>query len=363
MHNKVLLLVSLFAFFMKTAYTQNTYLLNNTPGTAANYKTLQGALDSVPAGSIILMQGSGINYGIASVSKPVVIYGPGYFLGQNNSPYTQANLSEAMLTRLVFTSGSQGSIISGLSFRPTSGEALNTNRINVNATSNITINRCRLESVPANGGESQLIAFINSTDVKINQCYIGLNASTLTYFSNASAIVFTNNIIEGQPYLYIGSNYSSGTNSYTFQNNSMYGRIDPNSRFCNGNFINNVIINNGTDNYTGGCGMTYADHNVSNLDIFPAGGTNIINADGPNTYFLYSNPSFSSNDGIYQLKPGSVAIGYGNDGTDAGAYGTTTMRYVFSGIPAIPNIYFASPQQVGTTTGGLKIQLKIKANN
>ena len=45
------------------------------------------------------------------------------------------------------------------------------------------------------------------------------------------------------------------------------------------------------------------------------------------------------------------------------AYGTTTMRYVFSGIPAIPNIYYANPQQIGTTTGGLKIQLKIKANN
>ncbi|HEY8689644.1 MAG TPA: hypothetical protein VIM07_10450 [Chitinophagaceae bacterium] len=360
--HKLVLLFSLTMIF-NNLFAQNTYILNNTQGTPANYRTLQGALDSVPAGSIILMQGSGINYGLATVSKPVVIYGPGYFLGQNNSPYTQANLNEAMLIQLVFTSGSQGSIISGLSFEPRSQDDYNSNnRININATFNISINRCRIESNPANGGEHQSIAIINSTNVTISQCYIDLNAAVLCYFNNASGVLFKNNIIEGQPYLYIGSNFSSPPYSYSFQNNSMRGTIDDGSRFCNGNFINNVMINTGTGTTYTGCGMASADHNVSNINIFP-GGTNITNADGANTYVLYTNPAISSNDGIYQLKLGSVAIGYGNDGTDAGAYGTPNTKYVFSGIPAIPNIYFADVPQNGTTTGGLKVHLKIKANN
>lgn len=359
-----LLLLFAFTIIFNGAFAQNTYVLNNTPGTAADYRTLQGALDSVPAGSIILIQGSGINYGLATVSKPVVIYGPGYFLGQNNGPNTQANLSEAMLIQLVFATGSQGSIISGLSFVPRSqADDYNANnRINLSNTSNITINRCRIESIPANGGEHQTIAFTNCSNITISQCYITLNAAVLCFFNSASDIFFKNNIITGQPYLYIGSNFSSAPYSYTFQNNSMQGTIDDGSRFCNGNFINNVIINTGSETTYTGCGMAYADHNVSNINIFP-GGTNITNADGSNTYVLYSNPAISSNDGTYQLKPGSVAIGYGNDGTDAGAYGTSNMQYVLSGIPAIPNIYFADAPQNGTTAGGLKIHLKIKANN
>jgi hypothetical protein len=133
--------------------------------------------------------------------------------------------------------------------------------------------------------------------------------------------------------------------------------------FSNGSFYNNVIIQNNpaiTVSVTGA--MTFADHNVSNVNIFPSTGTNINNADGANTYAGNSNPSISSNDGIWKLKTGSPAIGYAIDGTDCGAYGSN-KPYVLSGIPAIPNFYFASPQQVGTGGGGLNIHFKIKANN
>lgn len=355
-------LIILLHLSLGSAFSQNTFILNNTPGTAANFRTLQGALDSVPAGNIILIQGSGINYGLATISKPVVIYGPGYFLGQNNVPNTQADLSEAMLIRLVFAAGSQGSIISGLSFVPRAqDDYASNNRININNTSDIIINRCHFESNPGNGDEHQNFAIINSTNVTISQSFIGLNGAVLCYFSSASNILFKNNIIEGQPNLFIASGFSALPYSYTFQNNSMIGSIDAGSRFCNGTFINNVIINNGPATTYNGCAMTFADHNVSNMNIFP-GGTNISNADASKTYLLNSNPLFSSRDAIYQQKPGSSAVGYGNDGTDAGAFGTTD-KYIFSGLPAIPNTYFADVPQIGTNTGGLKIHLKIKANN
>ena len=349
--------------FSINCISQNTYVLNNTPGTAANYRTLQGALDSVPAGSIILMQGSGINYGRGDISKPVVIYGPGYLLGQNNAPFTQANPIEARVERLIVLKGSQGSIISGVSFETSNLNDGSGNRLLFDSTSNVTIIRCRIHGIGCGSQGCRAHTFIanNSTNISITQCYIPTEGTLLggTNFG----MNFKNNIVSGLPYLnFVGfaTNFTS-----TFQNNSFYGRIQEVS-FANCTFINNVIITpNPSETIYLDAAMAFASHNVSNVNIFPAGGTNINNADGPNTYVLYSNAAISSDDGIWQLKPGSAALGYGNDGADAGAYGgsATNLRYVFSGIPAIPNIYFANPQQVGTSGGGLKIQLKIKANN
>jgi hypothetical protein len=341
-------------------FAQNTFTVNNNPGSAANYHTLQGALDSVPAGAILLLQASAINYGNGTIKKPVVIYGPGYLLGQNNAPFTQANLTDARVERLFFVKGSDGSIASGITLEITTLNDGSGNRFVFDSTNNVTVSRCKIRGAACGGQGCRAHTFVanNSSNVNINQSYIPTEGFLLggTNFS----MNFKNNIINGLPYLnFVG--YASNFTA-TFQNNSMYGRLGEVS-FANCTFVNNVIITpTANDTRYIDAGMAHADHNVSNVDIFPAGGTNINNADGTNTYVLTTNPAISSDDGIFQLKPGSVAIGYGNDGKDAGASGGNNP-YVLSGIPAIPNIYFANPQQVGTTTGGLKIQLKIKANN
>jgi hypothetical protein len=361
MRNKPGILLASFVIFIQAVSAQNIFVLNNTPGAATNYHTLQGALDSVPSGSIILMQGSGQSYGYANVTKPVVIYGAGYFLGQNIVPNTQANSTEAMVEGISFSAGSQGSIISGLNFSTSALNNGNGIRIAFNSTTNITVSRCRLEMIGCNsqGCRPHGLVIQNSTNITLSQCYIILGGY-LMFLNNATGLLFKNNIVLGNPTLNLLSDFSAGTYNYTFQNNSFNGSI-VGTNFLNGNFINNVIIHT-TGAPTVAGAMTFADHNVSNINIYPGGGTNIANADGPNTYVLFSNPAISSNDEIWKLKPGSVAIGYGNDGTDAGGYGGA-IPYVLSGIPAIPNIYFANTPQVGTTTGGLKIHLKIKANN
>lgn len=353
MYNKVLLIITFLSFFVTTAFTQNTYTLDNNPGAPSNYKTLQGALDSVPGGSIILIQPSSHGYGIGNVTKPLAIYGAGYFLGQNAAPNTQAILMQVTLNSLSFSAGSQGSILSGVSFEYSTGDGLLT-RINFVSTNNISISRCKFQIL----GSTQGFYGNNANNINISQCFIHADGQLVV--GPAFNFTFKNNIVECTNIGIVGNAQNF---TCTFLNNSFRGNIGELS-FENCTFINNIImcLNPAATRYID-VPMTYADHNVSNVNIFPAGGVNITNADEPNTYTLYSNPAISSSDGIYQLKPGSVAIGYGTDGTDAGAYGTTNMRYVFSGIPAIPNIYFANPQQVGTTSGGLKIQLKIKANN
>jgi hypothetical protein len=207
-----------------------------------------------------------------------------------------------------------------------------------------------------------MFRFQNSANITIEKCYLGVQAYLFSP-SNTTGILFQKNIIICPSY----SNFQPvgfwyGSYSYTFDHNSLNVPIAYSIDFSGGNYTNNVIISNTTGTTIVTSAMNFADHNVSNKNIFPSGGTNISNADGANTYVGFTNPTISSSDGIWQLKQGSVATGYANDGTDAGAYGTTSP-YVLSGIPAIPNIYFAQPQQTGTSQGGLKIQLKIKANN
>jgi hypothetical protein len=174
----------------------------------------------------------------------------------------------------------------------------------------------------------------------------------------STGILFINNIIVGE--INFVANQQTPFD-YRFENNSFYGRISS-LDFANGSFVNNVIIQTPAETVYLNTPMSFADHNVSNVNIFPGGGSNIINADGANTYTIFSNPAISSQDGIWQLKPGSVAIGYGAGGIDCGAYGGS-KPYVLSGIPAIPNFYFADPQQAATGNGGLNIHFKIKANN
>ncbi len=360
MCKKLQALFALLIFFTFTGSAQNTFTVNNTPGAPADYHTLQGAIDSVPPGSTLLLQASGQSYLQGIIRKPLVIYGAGYFLGQNNAPNTQAKFTESMVANLAFLNGSQGSIASGLSFVNSTGDpaGLRT-RLNFDSTSNITVSRCKIPNAGCNCAGHDIAAFFNlSSSITIQQCYLIVGDGSILAPYQSSGILFKNNIIVGQidPIAYAQAPFN-----YTFEGNSFYGNISSPS-FTNGSFINNVFIQNPVQTVGVASPMSFADHNVCNVDIFPAGGTNIINADPVNTYVLLSNPAISSNDGIIQLKPGSVAIGYGTGGIDCGAFGSS-VAYVLSGIPAIPNFYFASVPQTGTSTGGLKVQLKIKANN
>lgn len=361
MFKKIKTLAAFFIVLIQCAVAQNVYTVNNTPGAPANYHTLQGAIDSVASGSILLLQASALNYGIGVIRKPLVIYGAGYFPGQNSAPNTQAKLLESMVTLLQFLKGSQGCIVSGLSFRASPLDNGTISRLYFDSTSSITVSRSRIGATNCNCVSHNFCSVIqHSGSININQCYIEAIDASMILPAISSGISFTNNIIVGTFNPVGGYNSGSFPFSYTFENNSFYGSfvsID----FTNGSFVNNVIIQSPADPVYIGGSMTFADHNVSNVNIFPVGGTNIINADGPNTYTLYSNPAISSQDGIFQLKAGSVAIGYGAGGIDCGAYGG--KAYVLSGIPAIPNIYFANLPPAGTTVGGLKVHLRIKANN
>lgn len=364
----------------KVISAQGTYVVNNVPGSVADYHVLQHALDSVPSGSIILLQNSGLNYGSAYVRKPIVIYGAGYFLGENLAPNTQAILQESIINYLEFDSASQGSIISGLHIRDSANDQNIINqRLSISNTSNITVSRCLIDPAKSfsNNYGGNAIGVDNSSNITIKQCFINTSGTNeaLVSLTSSAGILFTNNLIIGSVN-FTGFNNSNST--YTLTNNTFYGNIPEafNASGCQ-TLENNIIIVSDTSAnnspFNGFLGTYFpfsnADHNITNVqNLFQydalADGTNLINVNLTidSVFLHYSNPLISSVDGNYELKPNTVAKNFGKDGTDAGAYGGSYF-YVLSGIPAIPNIYFAQVPQTGTSVGGLKVHLKIHANN
>ncbi len=94
---KFILLVLLFPFITSA---QNIYTVPNVPGSIANFKTLQGAHDSVAAGNILYVLPGSFSYGDVVFTKKLTVYGTGYFLGQNLEPYTQANISPVLVNSI-----------------------------------------------------------------------------------------------------------------------------------------------------------------------------------------------------------------------------------------------------------------------
>lgn len=353
MSKRILPILASFALLFNQTSAQTTVTVNNTPGTAANYRTLQGAIDSVAAGTIILLQPGSGSYGTVKVKKLVSIFGPGYFLGLNPAPYTQATTGSAIVDAISFEDGSNGSMVSGLSLAGYSSPYPYA-RISTTNTSNITVTRCYLER---EGGGTWL-GSINSSNIVFKQCYCYLNGGNgLNVLANGGGgnLQFYNCIFDGT-----GVNLNAVGDQavqVTYKNcifRNIYGPVAANISVT---FINNIIF--AVNNTVVAC--TAASNNIGNVPFSTGPGNNVSNATIDNTLVLNTDGNIISNDGKMSLKSNSPAKNFGNDGKDAGASGGAEP-YVLSGIPIIPNIYLAETVGAATGSGGLKIRIKAKAN-
>ena len=347
----ILLLISV----AHASQSQNTVTVNNTPGSAATYRTLQGALDSVSAGTIILVQPGNGTYGQVTVNKLVSIIGAGYFLGLNPAPSTQANPGESIADQVTFAAGSNGSMLSGISFN-SENNPYPFQRISINGTSDITMTRCNI----FRQGGGYFIRANACNNIVFKQCYFYHSSANITtmYSTGSNNFSFYNCIFDG-----VGDNVGNVSDNLStmllfkncsFKNYAGNGPTLP----LNITYINNIIFNTTTPGRLFVC--TACVNNIGNV-TYSTGTNNITNAVPENTFVFGTDPEIISPDGRFKLKPGSAAIHYGEDGTDAGAFGGKEP-YQLSGIPFIPNIYLA--EVLGpATTNGLKIRLKVKANN
>lgn len=335
---------------------QTTVVVNNTPGIKADYKTLQGAVDSVAAGTLILLQPGPFTYGDVVIRKKVVIIGAGYFLGQNADPNTQATLRSSIVSRVYFDTASNGSYITGISLNGHVDGGDRT-RINFNYTSDITVSRCLVDNMDTYAYATR------SSSLVIKQCFFrssGNNAFILRS-RESTGIDFVNNIFTGDDANILPTEYFTNYNaSVLFKNNIIYNpsyTVYPSAY----TFINNIMFVKNNSNITLLCVASL--NNVGNVN-YTSPGPNITNAVESNVFVLNSNPSIASPDARFKLKTGSAAIGYGLGGVDCGAFGGPAgSSYELSGIAEfVPNIFFLDVPTVGTQTGGLPVHIKIRAN-
>jgi hypothetical protein len=317
-------------FFSLTAHAKIWRVDSNT-GNAADFRTLQAANDngSVVDGDTLYVSGSPVAYGNLTLSKRLVIIGPGYFLAENDS--TQALPNAASAGTITFNqTTSNGSVMMGIS----------ASTITING-SNIIFRRNYSNSVVYIGLNNAV------SNVTVAQNYV-----YYIYLGNSSNtnIVVSNNIV----YYYL---YNTSGASATIVNNIFNIGQTSSALDCDNSVVQNNIVW-----FAGIAGEnnTYQnnmDSNTGGGTAFPAGNGNVQDQD-MNLVFLLT----GSTDGKWRLKTDSPAIGTGTNNYDMGAYGGPSP-YVRSGIPPIPAIFNVVAPVFGTGAQGLQVQVKAKGRN
>lgn len=346
-------LVCLLSFMTLIGYAQTIRRVNNTPGvTGLNvYSDLQAAHDAASANDILLVEPSSILYGDLTVSKPLKIYGPGYFNSINTEQNADGRIANVGFVQ--FTTGSSGSEISGV--HGYGGYDFG-GSIVVFGVSNITITRCYIKYgvriSNTNVGSTQTVN-VSGITLTRNYMYTGSIAVNPNGSYTISNVIVSNNIL-AQNFLCNGTgsqvqNWVVRNNTFTnpngialvnaiFENNLLFpGPTSPNS-FSNVTYSYNVSFGN---HFSGGVGN---QNNVSSTGQFIATGSDI------------------SEDEAFQLKSTSSLKTAGSAGSEVGAYGGATP-YIVSGVSPIPAVTKMTNTATGSNTVPLQVTISVKSNN
>lgn len=321
--------------------SQTRHRVNNT-GVSAPFTTLDAAVAAAVDGDILILDHSDTPYTLSSdMSKRLIIYGPGYYLEDNDS--TQADIRTATISSINYVSGSENSNVSGIIFDNVSIEA-----------DDIQIYRCRLDG-------PLIIGAAGAVDgVFINQCFMEASESILVDIVNATNLVFMNNFCNNLD--------AAGTFNFRFQdgnglilNNVFYGT--PDNIFKNATVQNNYFEK--SEFNTGTSSNLVVSHNISEgIFLNTEWGEGDVNKyeQPPDSVFCLLLLDGVTRDGKYQLRnPGSNALGAGADGLDIGMYGGSDP-YIKSGMPKIPSVWFYNGSGSGTQGGGTTVVVKTKSH-
>jgi hypothetical protein len=336
-------------------YNGNTLWGDNLGGSAAFpvFKEIDNAVDwgTVNDGDTLHIEGATGTYIDATITKRIVIIGPGYFLDSN--PKTSNLGLTADINRIDFNAGSSGSVIIGMN--NIYGNSSN-DRININ-TSNITVKRCRMER------GVNITTGLNS--IVIDQCFFDdtyptfpvLNLPNSTGYVPPVDFVFNNNICK-RPLIW----YYNSTRYPIVQcrNNTFNPPGATNAlvlQFATTDFSNNILMSpNGAVDISASPGNIA--YNIAPLSTQFGSADNNLVIPAITTLFVGG----SSTDGYYQVAAGTQAQNSGSDGTDRGAFGGALIssRYTLSGLGAIPVVYKANTTGV-VTPSGLPVSIKARS--
>lgn len=332
------------AIFMAAVSNATVWRVSNISGADTYFTSIQHAMDSMAFGvhavqpyDTLYIEPSATIYPGATLTRPVVIIGNGYFLDENFE--TQANPTNSRISGISFNAGSSGSAIMGCVIG---------NTVSVNV-SNIRIERNYI----ATSSTSHAINIGSDiSDILIVRNYIFNSRYSSGYHcivANGSGV---NNLLIAGNYIHrtrTSDNsiaVSSGV-SALIENNVLWGNIG-----INNSIFNNNILRSGS--FTANNSVFH--HNIGNAEQFGQANGNQSNVNMDNV-FLGS----GSTDGQWQLKTGSPAIGAGTAGQDCGMF-DGTYPYVLSGIPPIPAIY-EYLQIYNSAAQEIEVNFSVKSHN
>jgi len=335
-------------------YNGTTLWGDNLGGTPANpvfSQLLQpNGYGGVQNNDTIHLEGAVAEYTGITLTKKLIIIGPGYFLTDN--PNTSNNLLESKLSYITFATGSGGSQLIGVHITGSISVGINS------GVSNITVKRCRIDydlNVPATSSDIYVLQnyFANTTNSNAS-C---ITVSNLGFPSN---FIFNNNITKRTLLLFSGATiyFADECRNNVFDCPALSGSLPSIKLLCS-NFQNNILKTTGaTVDVNNGITSSSVSYNISAAAVgqFGTDNNNIVVAD--QTTLFVSSPS---NDGKYQLKPASPGSNNGSDGTDRGAFGGASVvsRYTLSGLAAIPVIYDILTSGVADASG-LPVTIKAR---
>jgi len=335
-------------------YNGTTLWGDNLGGTSSNpvFAQISDAngsnLVSVNSTDTLHVEGTNIVYNSVTFSKKVIVIGTGYFLNEN--PDVSNTVSEAEVQYVVFNAGSEGSQLIGLHVGSTPYGI----QINV---SNILIKRCRIDY--------SISVTYNISDVFVLQNYFtninndNIGALEITPYGFPTNFIFDNNICKKVLWF-----ATSVTNVYNGEecNNNVFDcpaiSGSPSILMNVSSFKNNILKTSAaTVNINANVASSDVSYNISSSATNQFGTTN-NNIVITNMGTLFVDPSTNTDDGRYQLMPGSAP---GADGTDRGAFGglAVSNHYTLSGLAPIPVIYNITTSGVGGS-GGLNVSIKAR---
>ena len=361
-------------FFPLAAFAQSSYTVCNASGVKADYYSLQGAIDSAVAGSILYILPSANNYGTAILNKKLIIFGTGYMLDQNSEPAASPNTNGVVLDAIAFKTGSSGSYVDGLQITVDIGPL--TYRVLLDSVANITINHCHINL--HSDFSTSLIYTRNSYNCFFEHCFFVLagnnvnHSAGIFYRENGTGsqnIHFDNNIVDCRnPVLGLSVNQYGVDPAYWgsiyFAYNTFYMSLGS-SFFANATCHDNFFINSDPTTPINLSTMYFngpAYNNITNAPgLFPNANGNYRNANA-DSVFVYSTFGYHSWDEKWRVRDTSFAKTYSSDGGEVGAY-SGTDPYKLSGLSPLPYIYSLSVVRDPAIRGNVKIHIKAKANN
>lgn len=313
-----------------------SWRVNNTPGISADFSGLTAAQSAAEAGDTLYIEGSATSYGDFTITKKLVIIGPGYFLTENDN--SQAIKQMAIIGQVWIQA--DGAVVTGLYI---TGYLLN-------QASNVVITRNHV--IETNYGIGVAWDKDNVHNVVISQNF----CHRIQKNRDARDILIFNNIVtycilmgsESDDFTGVIKNnvvgYCIQTVHAEIKNNIIYTATNP----WDGNLSGYKILTGSTYKYNLFAGTTV-----------PSGSGNLANVDMNAVFADFDNKNV---DNDFMLKEGSPAKGAGENSTDCGVFGGD-QPYVLSGIPGVPHIYEAIIPTSASGDSGLKVYLKIKTNN